>query len=108
MSSQLTGMAQAVGVAGVSTGDVPVRLERDTDVDAAFLIFAVADSHAKLTTFPVESRDGKVLATVTFDDQGRLMQVELLAASVQLSEDWTAASVASEDTARSDRGEAAP
>lgn len=95
-------------MAGVSTGDVPVRLERDTDVDAAFLIFAVADSHAKSTTFPVESRDGKVLATVTFDDQGRLMQVELLAASVQLSEDWTAASVASEDTARSDRGEAAP
>jgi hypothetical protein len=80
-----------VGAAVAATGDsgevqvtIDVSLRHDAEANAAAITFDASARGRSLRTYAVASDDGTVLATVTFDSAGRLVQIELLDASRQI------------------------
>lgn len=62
-----------------------VMLQLDDDANAASIVFDPQARGRDLVTHPVENGSGDVVATITFAPNGRLVNLELLNATEQLS-----------------------
>ena len=63
---------------------IKVSFRHDPDVNAAAITFDPSARGRHLRTYPIEDPDGTVLATVTFEPGGALVQIELLDAAKQI------------------------
>jgi Protein of unknown function (DUF2283) len=63
---------------------IEVSFDEDAEANAASITFDPTARGRQLRTYPVEDESGSILATVTFDASGRLVQVELLDAVNQV------------------------
>lgn len=68
----------------VESRTIGISFHEDTEVDASVLVFDDQARGRDLVTLPVNGPRGDVVATVTFGPTGKLVQMELLRASVQV------------------------
>lgn len=63
--------------------EIEVSFDEDVEVNAAAITFDPAARGRDLATYPIDS-SGTTIATVTFDQAGKLVQIELLDAARQV------------------------
>ena len=72
------------GDSDVRTTHIEVSFDHDPEANAAAITFDASIKGRQLRTYPIEERDGTVIATVTFSPAGALVQIELLDAANQI------------------------